>query len=208
MLLNVLRCRLTYEGQAETNAEAWFNIALRPQKPEGSLGWTAQDGHLDSHTAPKLCHFYFFQTHLKIRRRKQKKKKRWSKSISYSSNSLYPLRMDSHPVFSHAPSWYNRSHSWASCLQTRPVRWCWSCPRQLSPCKVLRWRSCRGLNSCACTMGVWNDGKKTTKMRRRRRITMNFPLVIIFSICTRSTHTKGSKERYLLGQNVTCKFGG
>ena len=26
-----------------TNAEAWFNIALHPQKPEGSLGRTAQD---------------------------------------------------------------------------------------------------------------------------------------------------------------------
>ena len=50
MLLNVLRCRLTYSGQAETNAEAWFNIALRPRKPEGSLGRTAQDGHLDSHS--------------------------------------------------------------------------------------------------------------------------------------------------------------
>ena len=38
-----------------TNAEAWFNIALRPRKPEGSLGRTAQDGHLDSsHTAPKV----------------------------------------------------------------------------------------------------------------------------------------------------------
>ena len=36
-----------------TNAEAWFNIALRPRKPEGSLGRTAQDGHLDSHTAPE-----------------------------------------------------------------------------------------------------------------------------------------------------------
>ena len=35
-----------------TNAEAWFNIALRP---EGSLGRTAQNGHLDSHTAPELC---------------------------------------------------------------------------------------------------------------------------------------------------------
>ena len=46
---------LTYQGQAETKAEAWFNIALRPRKPEGSLGWTAQDGHLDSHTAPELC---------------------------------------------------------------------------------------------------------------------------------------------------------
>ena len=54
MLLNVLGCRLTYQGQAETNAEAWFSIALRPRKPEGSLGRTAQDGHLDSHTAPEL----------------------------------------------------------------------------------------------------------------------------------------------------------
>ena len=55
MLLNVLRCQLTYSGQAETNAEAWFNIALRPWKPEGLLGRTAQDGHLNSHTAPELC---------------------------------------------------------------------------------------------------------------------------------------------------------
>ena len=38
-----------------TNAEAWFNISLRPRKPEGSLGRTAQDGHLDFHTAPELC---------------------------------------------------------------------------------------------------------------------------------------------------------
>ena len=35
-----------------TNAEAWLNNSLRPRKPEGSLGRTAQDGHLDSHTAP------------------------------------------------------------------------------------------------------------------------------------------------------------
>ena len=54
VLLNVLRCQLTYKGQAETNAEARFNIALRPRKPEGSLGRTAQDGHFDSHTAPEL----------------------------------------------------------------------------------------------------------------------------------------------------------
>ena len=38
-----------------TNAEAWFNNSLRPRKPEGSLERTAQDGHLDSHTAPELC---------------------------------------------------------------------------------------------------------------------------------------------------------
>ena len=37
-----------------TNAEAWFSIALRPRKPEGWLGRTAQDGHLDSHTARTL----------------------------------------------------------------------------------------------------------------------------------------------------------
>jgi len=37
-----------------TNAEARFNKALRPRKPEGSLGRTAQDVHLDSHTAPEL----------------------------------------------------------------------------------------------------------------------------------------------------------
>ena len=29
----------------------WFNIALRPRL---LLGRTAQDGHLDSHTAPEL----------------------------------------------------------------------------------------------------------------------------------------------------------
>ena len=38
-----------------TNAEARFNNSLFPRKPEGSLGRTAQDGHLDSHTAPELC---------------------------------------------------------------------------------------------------------------------------------------------------------
>ena len=37
-----------------TNAEARFNKYLRPRKPEGSLGRTAQDVHLDSHTAPEL----------------------------------------------------------------------------------------------------------------------------------------------------------
>ena len=39
-----------------TNTEARFNNSLRPRKPEGSLGRTAQDGHLDSHTAPQLWH--------------------------------------------------------------------------------------------------------------------------------------------------------
>ena len=37
------------------SAEAWFNVAICPWKLQGSLGWTAQDGYLDSHTAPELC---------------------------------------------------------------------------------------------------------------------------------------------------------
>jgi len=37
-----------------TSAEARCNKSLRPRKPEGSLGRTAQDVHLDSHTAPEL----------------------------------------------------------------------------------------------------------------------------------------------------------
>ena len=37
-----------------TNGEARCNKSLRPRKPEGSLGRTAQDVHLDSHTAPEL----------------------------------------------------------------------------------------------------------------------------------------------------------
>ena len=41
-----------------TNAEARFNKSLCPRKPECSLGRTAQDVHLDSHTAPELCSFY------------------------------------------------------------------------------------------------------------------------------------------------------
>ena len=37
-----------------TSACAWFNVALLPQKPEGSLRRGAQDGHLDFHTAFEL----------------------------------------------------------------------------------------------------------------------------------------------------------
>ena len=37
-----------------TNAEARCKNSLRPRKPEGSLGRTAQDGHLDCDTAPEL----------------------------------------------------------------------------------------------------------------------------------------------------------
>ena len=55
VMLNVLRCQLAYQGQAVASAEAQFNNCLRPRKPEGLLGRTAQDSHLDSHAAPELC---------------------------------------------------------------------------------------------------------------------------------------------------------
>ena len=45
-----------------TNAEARFNNFLCPRKPEGSLGRTAQDGHLDSHTAPELWYSLLYFT--------------------------------------------------------------------------------------------------------------------------------------------------
>ena len=62
LMLNVLRCHETYWGQVVTNAEAWCNKSLRPRKPEGSLGRTAQDVHLDSHTAPELWPRWRFET--------------------------------------------------------------------------------------------------------------------------------------------------
>ena len=37
-----------------TYAEGRFSNSLCPRKPEVSLGRTAQDSHLDSHTAPEL----------------------------------------------------------------------------------------------------------------------------------------------------------
>ena len=52
-----------------TSAEARFNNSLRPRKPEGSLGRTAQDVHLDSHTAPELCSNPGFYVALRPRRR-------------------------------------------------------------------------------------------------------------------------------------------
>ena len=76
VLLKVLGCRLTYFwGQAETSAEAWFNIALRPWKPEGLLGRTAQDGHLDSHTAPRKINPFQVDGEFFDCLKKEKKKK-------------------------------------------------------------------------------------------------------------------------------------
>ena len=51
----------------ETNAEAWFNIALRRRKPEGSLGRTAQDGHLDSHDWHSSCDWLEVKDWLEVR---------------------------------------------------------------------------------------------------------------------------------------------
>ena len=52
------------KGQVVTNAEAWFNKSLRPRKPEGSLGRTAQDVHLDSHYSS----WNIWHTHIKVQK--------------------------------------------------------------------------------------------------------------------------------------------
>ena len=46
-----------------TNAEARFSKSLRPRKPEGSLGRTDQDVHLDSHTAPELWFCFLLKSY-------------------------------------------------------------------------------------------------------------------------------------------------
>ena len=51
-----------------TNAEARCNKSLRPRKPEGSVGRTAQDVHLDSHTAPELYVWFYMSDWLFIAR--------------------------------------------------------------------------------------------------------------------------------------------
>ena len=59
VLLSVLICQFGHvrDKSVVTNAEARFSKSLRPRKPEGSLGRTAQDVHLDSHTAPEAMPF-------------------------------------------------------------------------------------------------------------------------------------------------------
>ena len=45
-------------------ADLLLNVALRPQKPSGSLGTGAQDGHLDFHTVPELWKEAAYKTSL------------------------------------------------------------------------------------------------------------------------------------------------
>ena len=54
VMLNVLRCQLTL-GTSCDQCRSMVQYCFTSTEPEGSLGRTAQDGHLDSHTAPELC---------------------------------------------------------------------------------------------------------------------------------------------------------
>ena len=45
-------------------ADLLLSVALRPQKPSGSLGTGAQDGHLDFHTVPELWKEAAYKTSL------------------------------------------------------------------------------------------------------------------------------------------------
>ena len=134
--LHVLGCRLTYYGQTVTSAEAWFNIAIRPRKPEGWLGRTAQDGHLDSHTAPELWPKWQFQVPFvgqvvflaQLRQfrcyvfgKKQKTNKKtgfWRRPVSFTG----PTLTLSGPEFRHSPPLAPQTGRSAACpaLPTGP----------------------------------------------------------------------------------------
>ena len=79
-----------------TNAEARFNKSLRPRKPEGSLGRTAQDVHLDSHTAPELCWIYSLIQRTFIESAENltlEKSQRWHKTLHVSHPSMLCLTL-------------------------------------------------------------------------------------------------------------------
>ena len=110
-MLNVLRCQLTYQGQVVTNAETQFNKSLRPQKPEGSLGRTAQDVHLDSHSSwtmkPQRTSFntlynWGHKTPTQSKRRKDRKEKikeSWPRIHTIHSVTQGYLNMNKLKVF-------------------------------------------------------------------------------------------------------------
>ena len=84
-----------------TNAEARFNNSLRPRKPEGSLGRTAQDGHLDSHTAPELCGLWAvscdFVPHIKMALTGAHLNRGCSSYIYYAAGVYYILHVVNKP---------------------------------------------------------------------------------------------------------------
>ena len=85
-----------------TNAEARFNNSLRPQKPEGSLGRTAQDVHLDSHTAPELCDLSAYHTYTSYSVRQdqdQNVQPKISKKTLFSSSFFVVCFVSALPVF-------------------------------------------------------------------------------------------------------------
>ena len=90
-----------------TNAKARFNNSLRPRKPQGSLGRTAQDGHLDSHTAPELWGRYFLRESIYglSRARKYHLELNWAELNSANMNS-------SRQSFHHYASLHTSLNDW------------------------------------------------------------------------------------------------
>ena len=117
--------------QVVTNAEAWFNIALRPRKPEGSLGRTAQDGHLDSHTAPELFTLPSisdtFKYFLIVRRD-------WCLMLTAGTNS----KLCEHGVSSRRLSWLSRSELSPLSFHWVVVSGSGHCPCDFVPSQLLK----------------------------------------------------------------------
>ena len=119
-----------------TNAKARFSKSLCPRKPEGSLGRTAQDGHLDSHTTPEL-----WQITLKLRTIYKKppppppKKKKPTTTHTHTKNTT---SFQTKPVC--------QSLSVKNCcltLHSVSGKLFFVCNQEIPICPVLRaWRTC------------------------------------------------------------------
>ena len=71
-----------------SNACAWFNVALRPQKPKGSLGRGAQDDHLDLSQTP--THWAFNKNNKSVISSESRS------SVQQPPSCSFPLHLMSH----------------------------------------------------------------------------------------------------------------
>ena len=138
-----------------SSAEARFSNSLRPRKPEGSLGRTAQNGHLDSHTAPELwaiLHEWlaFYSVFLNIH---SGGFKRW---YGWCHMKLLHSRRVLCTSDNHAPCHFMQSHirMMHACLAVTCQLHFWQNNRDLLRATAVT----RGWNSLRCKMGIEGAG--------------------------------------------------
>ena len=161
-----------------TNAEARFNKSLRPRKPEGSLGRTAQDVHLDSHTAPELSHSSWTLTQLL--------NSHTAPELSHSSWTLTQL-LNSHtaPELSHSSWTMGRASAVPLLIEqvgltpllSRPVKYFRSetCPK--TRLQTVYFPALEQLHFQYCVFWLYSFHKLMRK--RREKAFSNFVLLLV-----------------------------